>query len=148
MTISFPIRFRPLLHGAAGAVLALLLGCVSMPQQSGSTVAGTQWTVIELDGESIGPGMAPTLSIAKDGAVSGSDGCNRFVGGLVFDDGGKVAASPSAGVSTKMACPGRRDAVSRRYNALRAAAASWTREGDTLVIATAGGSTIRLRRAD
>ena len=107
---------------------------------------GTQWAVAELDGAAIPAGVTSTLVIAKDGGVSGSDGCNRFVGGLVLEDGGKVAASPSAGISTKMACAGARDNVSRRYNALRREAAKWHLENDTLVVSAGDGRTIRLRR--
>ena len=58
-----------------------------------------------------------------------------------------MAASPSAGISTKMACSGARDSVSRRYNALRAEAARWRLENDTLVVSTVDGRTVTLRRA-
>ncbi len=149
MTSAFTIGYQaPLMRCAAGVFLALLCGCASMSQSSSSMIAGTRWTVTELDGAAIAPGVVPTLAIAEDGGVSGSDGCNRFAGGLVFDDGGNVGASRSAGVSTKMACPGARDAVARRYNALRAAATAWRIEGDTLIISTREGTGVRLRRTD
>ncbi len=149
MTIQLIPSFKAvLLRCAAAGGLLLLGGCAAMSQTADGGVAGTQWTVIELDGEAIEPGVTPTLAIAKDGGVSGSDGCNRFVGGLVFEDGGAVAASPSGGVSTRMACSGAKDSVSRRYNALRREAAKWQLERGTLVVSTASGHTIRLRRSD
>lgn len=136
-----------LLRCTAGVGLLLLGACASMAQPGEPVPVGTQWAVAELDGAEIPDGVAPTLVIAQDGGVSGSDGCNRFVGGLVFQDGGKMAPSPSAGISTKMACPGARDSVSRRYNALRAEAAKWHVQNDTLVVSTADGRTVKLRRA-
>ena len=148
MTISFVPTLRAPLRCAAGVALALLCACAPMAHTPAPVVSGTQWTVVELDGDAIAPGVTATLAIAKDGGVSGSDGCNRFVGGLVFEEGGKVAASPTAGVSTRMACPGARDGVARRYNALRREAATWRLEGGTLVLSTADGRTVTLRRSD
>ncbi len=142
-------RFRAALpRGLGGAVAALLLGCTSMSQPANPAITGTQWRVVELDGQAVPTDVRATLAIADDGRVSGSDGCNRFVGGLVLEAHGKVAESPSPGISTKMACPGARDGVSRRYNALRGEAVGWRIEGETLVISTVGGRSITLVRPD
>ncbi len=137
-----------LLQCAAGALLLLPGGCASLSQAPDPGVIGAQWIVTELDDKPIPAEVNPTLAIANDGGVSGSDGCNRFVGGLVFQPGGTVAASASAGISTRMACQGARDSVSRRYNALRGEAARWQLDGATLVVSTADGRTFRLRRSD
>jgi heat shock protein HslJ len=137
-----------LLQCAAGALLVLPGGCTSLSQVRDPGVIGTQWTVTELDGKPIAAEVTPTLAIANDGGVSGSDGCNRFVGGLVFQPSGTITSSASAGISTRMACHGASDSVSRRYNALRSEAARWHLDGATLVVSTAEGRTFRLRRSD
>ncbi|MGD9945888.1 MAG: META domain-containing protein [Burkholderiaceae bacterium] len=105
----------------------------------------TQWSVIELDGQPVSLQPPPTLSIDAQGRASGSDGCNRFVGGLSFAPAGAVEAS-GHGISTKRACAGERDQLSRRYNNLRAGVSSWRFDADALLLRTADGRTILLKQ--
>lgn len=110
------------------------------------TLNDTQWLVISLDGAAVNLDPPPSLEINSEGQVSGSDGCNRFNGGLAFGTGGKATAS-SNGASTLMACAPDQEKVARSYNALRAAVTGWRFEGDQLVLSTATGNTITLRQS-
>jgi heat shock protein HslJ len=69
---------------------------------TGSTLAGTSWIVVSVNGRSPVPGAVPTFRFDAD-RVSGSGGCNQF--------GGSYRADPSTGqfaarelVSTDMGC--------------------------------------------
>lgn len=42
-----------------------------------------RWQVTSLSGNTINPGLLVTMDFAKDGGVSGSAGCNRFMGEYV-----------------------------------------------------------------
>ncbi|WP_086652249.1 META domain-containing protein [Acetobacter cibinongensis] len=91
-------------------------------------------------------GMAPTLDINASGKASGSDGCNRYVGGLEFGPDGKVKSSQQGGMSTLMACLGPNGAVSSQFNTLKRAVSHWRTEGTTLVLETSDKRSITLRK--
>lgn len=104
-----------LIAGIAGLAL-LLAGCAS----TNESPVGT-W------GEEDGP----TLTLAEDGTLSGSDGCNRLTGGWTQSEGqidfGEVA-------STMMAC----EDIDTWLNGL----ATGTIKGSTLHILNASGTEI------
>ncbi|MCP1242226.1 META domain-containing protein [Acetobacter lambici] len=127
----------------------------------------TRWVATQLDGHTLRNGnvlpdahdsatdenpdpaadmFTPTLDINDTGKVSGSDGCNRYAGGLVFGHDGKVSTAPQAGISTLMACPGAHGQVSTLFLALLHSVQSWTMEDGTLVLHTQDGKTMRLRQ--
>ena len=66
-------------------------------------VAGTQWRLVELDGEPLPDGVKPPTLEIKEGRLSGFDGCNRYMGKIEESAPGQVAVGPLAG--TRMACP-------------------------------------------
>lgn len=127
----------------------------------------TRWVATELDGHRLKNGnvlpdahdsatdenpdpaadmFTPTLDINESGKISGTDGCNRYAGGLVFGGNGKVTAAPQAGISTLMACPGTHGRVSALFNSLLHNVEAWTIEDNALVLKTQNGKTIRLRQ--
>lgn len=138
------MQARHLAALCAAAFSSTLASCANLPAPQ--RLEGTQWNVVALDGEAVTAQPPPTLAIDAQGRVSGSDGCNRFSGGLSFDASGSAQAD-GHGISTKMACIGERDALSRRYNALRGGVTNWRVEQGTLVLSTRDGRTIRLRPA-
>ena len=75
----FPSRAASLAAAAAGALA--LAGCASTPATSPAPpLDGTAWMLVELGAQSPAPDApAPTLRFAGE-RVTGSDGCNRFVG--------------------------------------------------------------------
>ncbi|MFT9425438.1 MAG: META domain-containing protein [Acetobacter syzygii] len=127
----------------------------------------TRWIATELDGHKLKNGnflpdshdsatdenpnpaadmFTPTLDINESGKISGSDGCNRYAGGLVFGSNGTVSRAPQAGISTLMACPGAHDHVASVFNGLLKDVQSWRIEGGTLVLQTKNGKILNLRQ--
>ncbi|WP_086613619.1 META domain-containing protein [Acetobacter indonesiensis] len=133
-----------------------------------SSLNDTRWVAIALNGQNLadghraptdkdrttdqpahdssGPMMAPTLDINATGKVSGSDGCNRYVGGLVFGTKGDVKPTKEGGLSTLMACPGVHDDMANKFKNLKQAVTHWHMDGTTLVLETDDKRTIRLRQ--
>jgi heat shock protein HslJ len=63
---------------------------------------GTSWSLIDLDGSaSFDPGVAPDLTFADDGTLSGFAGCNDYNGSFTLD-GDSIDIGPLA--TTRMAC--------------------------------------------
>lgn len=122
-----------------------------------ATLNNTKWRVIALDGHSLAAGqhapaqnesgvdMAPTLDINATGKISGSDSCNRYVGGLEFKAGGKVVRSAQSGISTMMACLGKTGADAQQFNTLKQSVERWRMDGEILVLETTDNRTIKLR---
>lgn len=109
-------------------------------------LAETEWTLLSLDGKDIALDPAPSLAVANDGRVAGSDGCNRFMGGLAFGPEGR-AASEGQGASTMMACQPEREEVARNYNALRATVNGWKIDQGNLVLTTSAGQELIFKPA-
>lgn len=114
------IRVRQL---AALAVITLLLAaCSSQPPSSGSdgkaghdagvpeTIAGKRWNLLLIGtDERVSMPSTPYFSVAADGSVSGSDGCNNLTGTASFGDNQRIEFSELA--STRKACPQMADAA-------------------------------------
>ncbi|WP_237913332.1 META domain-containing protein [Acetobacter senegalensis] len=133
-----------------------------------ATLNDTRWVVTALNGKPIAAGshapteadrttdqpghentppvVAPTLDVNATGKVSGSDGCNRYVGGLTFGPKGTVQAAKAGGISTMMACFGSGGTISRSFNDLKGAVTHWHVDGNTLVLETSDNRTIHLRQ--
>lgn len=125
---------------AAGAMLAATPGLASEP-----TTAQGAWVAEEIGGAAVAEGVATTLEVGADGAVSGSGGCNRFRGRAELG-AGTIAFSPLA--STRMACPGPAMEQEGRFFAALAAARRFRIEGGRLVLSAEDGSVLaRLGRA-
>lgn len=144
-----------------------LNGCGGGPLAP-TSLNGTRWVVTALDGHRLADGnkapsdtnrttdepglnasasdMPPTLDINDSGKVSGSDGCNRYVGGMEFGKNGRVKTAPQGGLSTMMACPGRRDALAHQFFTLTRAVTHWRTDGAALVLETDDKKTVQLRQ--
>lgn len=75
------------------------------PAAFGQTLSGAEWKVTRLTALSRIEGEAPGISFGKDARVSGSSGCNRYMGGYT-QDGQSLTFTELAG--TMMACPPQR----------------------------------------
>lgn len=76
-------------------------------------VAGTQWSLVELDGEPLPDGVKPPTLEVREGRLSGFDGCNRYMGKIEDPAPGEVVVGPLAG--TRMACPGPAMQLEQRF---------------------------------
>ena len=143
------------LHGCGGALVAP------------TRLNATRWVTTERDGHKRKNGIlpadahasatdenpnpaadlfTPTLHSNESGKVSGSDGCNRYAGGLVVGDKGHMEAAPQVGISTLMACPGAHARTSSMFLDLLHSARTWSIEDTSLVLHTPDGKTMRLRQ--
>lgn len=110
------------------------------------TLADTQWTLISLDGSKVLLDPPPTLAVDTEGRVAGSDGCNRFMGGMAFGPEGR-AASEGHGASTMMACAPEQEEVARAYNSLRGQVSGWQVDQGQLTLTTEAGKELVFKQA-
>ena len=86
------------------ALLGLTLAACA-GKQSATTLEGTEWRLVQLDGRAVMPernGRAAHLLLQPaSGRATGSGGCNRFAGGYQLH-GDNLEIGPLA--ATKMAC--------------------------------------------
>jgi len=139
---------RSLIQRPVGRALALtLLGltalaaCGSDDDDGGggtATVAGTTWTLTELDGDSLPDGV--TVDLTFDGErIAGSSGCNQYTTAAAFDDG-EVTIDPVI-AGTMMACEPPASDVESAYLALLSEVAGYSVEDSTLTLVDADDTT-------
>ena len=91
-------------HGRPAAVLAALwlAACASAGGAGEEHLVGPEWVLSDISGMRPLHGSSLTLTLAPDGQVSGSGGCNRFVGRWTTGQRGRLTLSGLG--STMMAC--------------------------------------------
>jgi heat shock protein HslJ len=107
--------------------LALLAGgCANPAGDSGLTLAGPVWTLVELGEQVVDAATGvPAPNLQFDGGTSratGFAGVNRYTGEFMLD-GARLTFGPAA--LTKMAGPPERMELERRYTAALAATTRW-----------------------
>src|SRR5690606_14961255 len=60
-----------------------------------ATLTGQEWTLTDLGGTPIQPGSGITASFGEDGSITGSGGCNRYLGQYTVD-GDSLGVGPLA----------------------------------------------------
>ena len=134
--------------GQLAAALALLLaGCTGASEHAGqgaATIVGPVWVAEEIAGAPAG-GEAPiTLQLGADGRASGRGGCNGY-GGPYTLAGDALHFGPLA--ATKMACaPALMDQEQRYFDTLAKVTRYAVADDGALLLTTAEGKEIRLRR--
>ena len=131
--------------GASLAVLvaiSLVLGGGAALAQATSPVPvlDVEWTLTQMDGESVPADPAITATFASTGALSGFGGCNAYSATWTSDDG--IALTVSHLSATLMACEPDVSTREDRYFQLLQAAAGWALDGTAITITTADGSTL------
>lgn len=122
--------------GAAAVATALLMlaGCAGPPSAPGPTASAPATTVSDSAvgtwGDAADP-RAPSLSLAADGALTGSDGCNRIIGTWAPHDG---AIEFGDLATTRRACEG--------LDTWLSTADSATISGDTMTVYADDGAEI------
>lgn len=112
----------------------LLTATCAMPEESGSDLAGSRWTLERIDGETPAVPAKATLTFER-GRLAASAGCNA-IGGPWRVDGLRLIAGPL--VQTEMYCEGPVGEQERALSALLAAGPVITREGGTLTLVSSG----------
>lgn len=102
-----------------------------------SSLLGATWRLVEINGAKALAGVAVTATFGAANSLSGSGGCNRYVGAATANDG-KLTVSPLA--STRMYCAeaGVSDQEDK-YFALLAKATAYTVVGAELRLHTQSG---------
>jgi heat shock protein HslJ len=131
------------------AAAMLMLAGASMGQaQQATTMAvsltGNQWRVQSIGGVSVGADSRASITIAADGTLGGSGGCNRLMGRAGIK-GEAITFAPIA--TTRMACaPDIMQQERKLLDALQATR-SYRLEGTALTLRDASGrELVRLAR--
>ena len=114
------------------------------PPAAADGLLGQAWQLFEIDGGAPVAGSAPSLQFA-DGRLSGSSGCNRFMGDYTLDRGkGTIRTGQMA--STMMACPEPLMQQEDRYLRLLGRVSRYRVEGEVLTLSADDGQAIRARK--
>lgn len=141
---------------ATGIFPAVLAGLVAgacapvgLDPRHPSELAGTNWTVIELDGQHapLGPNPAATIRFGNDGSINGTSACNVVSGSAGWAKGGRftgLATNPF--VMTQAGCGAQQAGMAfgdRFWNGMQQARA-WKRDDVRLTIYFVGESRAHL----
>lgn len=113
-------------------------------QDVAATLAGTQWTLVEVDGEGLPArdgGPAAELVFLEEERFAGSVGCNRVLGGAK-QDGAALALTP--GPMTMMACPPPLDVVEQKFVAVLGQVTGHRQEDGALLLLSGERVVLRL----
>ena len=136
---------HPVLGAGAGREVEIVLVRVAA---AAAPLAGTHWRLVALDDASVvaaDASRAPHLVLAAEGGrLSGSDGCNRMVGGYALD-GPRLSFSGIG--ATRMACPEGMEQAAAFARALHATAAHRV-AGDLLELIDASGRVVARLQAE
>ena len=129
-----------------GLLALAACGVSGSKQESGGDLTGKVWALTELAGKSLVPGSDITAEFSSAGEVSGSAGCNRYIGKYTVS--GENITFPSPMASTNMMCE---QAVMEQEGAYLKAlgeAKTYTASGDQLTLAGADKTTLAVYRAE
>lgn len=114
----------------------LAVACSSAPK----ALVNTRWAASQIGGLLVAEGSHPTLEFAPDDKVMGQGGCNRYGGGVKFDN---TSLKFEGIAATRMACAD--PAVMHQETQLFAAFSathSFRKEGSDLVLLDIDGKTV------
>ena len=113
------------------------------PPTAASPLVGPEWRLEDLLGGGIIDNSHVTLTLAEDGRLSGSGGCNGFFGAWTKAAGGKLALG-KMGATMKACAPALMHQEGKYLRALETASAySFTPDGALLVTTAQGPLTFR-----
>lgn len=104
---------------------------------------GSSWLLSDLNGAAPVADSAPTLAFSAEGRVSGSTGCNRYMGGYTSDDA-SISFGQMAG--TKMMCAPELMDQETMFFDLMGRVTSSTLADDTLTLTADDGATLLFMR--
>ncbi|HWD13662.1 META domain-containing protein [Pseudochrobactrum sp. sp1633] len=103
------------------------------------------WITERIQGHKVHSKVQSTLDIAQDGKISGTGGCNRYMGGMEIT-GDKIKVTPIGG--TMMACPPQMMQQDDKFHAALRLVSGWKVKKDRLIlIDTKNREVLRLKRA-
>jgi heat shock protein HslJ len=117
---------------ALTSVVALAVGCGG---DDGPKLEGPFWVLEAGRDVPLEPGITATASF-REGTVRGYTGCNQYTAPYTTEG---ESLEIGAVASTRMACPPPRDAIEQAYVAALDEIASWTVDGEELVLSDGSG---------
>lgn len=122
----------------------LMLAGFSTANAAESGIYGN-WITERIQGHKVHAKVQSTLDIAQDGKISGSGGCNRYMGGMEIK-GDKVKVQPVG--ATLMACPPPMMQQDSKFHAALNLVTSWKLSKNKLIlIDSKNREVLRLKRA-
>ena len=119
---------------ALGLLAVALAACGVSAASPTAGLAGTFWTLVEMDGRApMEP--APTLVIGADGAISGNASCNSYHTTARIQ-GSSISIGPVS--TTMMACAGAIGLQERKYLAALDEANAWDIDGSGRLVLEGG----------
>jgi heat shock protein HslJ len=121
------------------AGLLMLAACTSQSggQPAANPLEGSEWRLVNLSGEAVAEDQRATLAFSSNTSVSGSGGCNNFVGGVAV---GEERITFGNLASTRKACIGPAMELEEGYLAVLSRAARYDVEEGALVLYAADGT--------
>ncbi len=117
---------------AAAGAIAYANGNAGSAGSAAADLAGTNWTLTELEGTSGAEGVETTLIFHEDGGLGGNGGCNSYGGSVSFEDADGIDISEV--FSTMMACEEPKMSQEQRYFRALEAATNFTLDGNVLIL--------------
>jgi heat shock protein HslJ len=103
-----------------------------------ATLTGQEWSLVSMSGAPV-PGSGVTALFGEDGTVTGSGGCNRYMGSYTVE-GDALSVGPLA--ATRMSCGAVADDLERTYLEALALATGFAISGTDLVVSPSNGVTL------
>ena len=117
------------------AVAAVAFVAAACGGGDGRQLEGTFWVLESGRDVPLEPGITATASF-RDDTVRGYTGCNQYTAPYKAEG---ESLEIGAVASPRMACPPPRDVIEQAYVAALDDVASWSTDGDTLVLSDAAG---------
>jgi heat shock protein HslJ len=112
-----------------------------------SLLAGNEWRLAAMDGESLPTGVQPPLVHFEGKTLSGFAGCNRFTATVTESKPGEIDIAPAT--VTRMTCPPPRTHLERQFLQRLEAVYRYSYTGGDLVLGwrdATGSGTLRFRK--
>ncbi len=106
------------------------------------TLAGTEWTLVELDGNTLPEGVRPPTATFVGKRIAGFGGCNRYTGEVRETAAGSISIGTLAG--TRMACPDAEMSLEDRFLKRLSAVERYTFLGGRLALVSRDGGSQQL----
>ncbi|MCX5494963.1 META domain-containing protein [Kaistia dalseonensis] len=113
--------------------------CHAVPAKAEAKSPAGAWLLTEIGGKPSVATVKTRITIVKDGAVSGTGGCNR-ISTMAKIDGSTITFEPAS--ATMMACPEPAMAQEQAFLKALGATKAWRREGGTLILLDAAGKSL------
>jgi heat shock protein HslJ len=139
------MKFNLLLSISLSAGLIALTACGLNQNSEGGDLTGQTWVLTELSGKPVIPGSVVTAQFSSEGKLSGTAGCNRYMGSY-STSGNKISiSSPLA--STLMMCEAALMSQETAYLNALGETQTYTISGDQLTLSGTGKTDLAIYHA-